>query len=78
MGLDEESIKNQLALLFTKLDAMQADVIKLKVNQDNLMAGHDDHKEAIGKNSDLLTKISIGGLALFFAAEQLGLLENIL
>ena len=77
MGIDEDSIKSQIGLLFTKVDKLNEEVIELRVNQKNLLEGHDDHKEKITKNSDLLTKISVGGLALFFAAEQLGLLENI-
>jgi len=78
MGLDEESIKNQLALLFTKLDEIKEDVIKLKVNQANLMNGHDDHKEKITKNSDLLTRISIGGCVVLYIADEMGLFDAIL
>ena len=78
MGLDEDSIKSQLGLVFQKLDDLKEDVITLKVNQANLMDGHDDHKEKIGKNSDLLTRISIGGCVVLYIADEMGLFDAIL
>ena len=76
--MDEDSIKSQIGNLFDKFDKMNERVLKMEVRQEALLEGHDEHKDKINKNSDLLTKISIGGIVLFMAAEQLGLLDKIL
>jgi len=75
--MDDEQNTNQHTELFKLTSDHEKRLVRIEVHQENLLSGHDEHKEQISKNSDLLMKISIGGIVLFMAAEQLGLLDKL-
>ena len=55
----------------------EKDIEGIKKDIDSLESSHDSHGEKIDKNSLLLTKISIGGIVLYMAIQEMGLLEKL-
>lgn len=75
--MDDKQNDNQHKELFKVTGDHEKRIVTLEVRQETLLAGHGEHKEQIGKNSDLLTKISIGGIVLYMVAQQLGLFDKL-
>ena len=57
MSLDEESIKNQIADLYRKHEAVNEKVIEMKIHQENLKDSHATHGADIEKHNHFLIKL---------------------